>query len=65
MKKRDGFTLIELIVGMAIMAIIFGGIVMIFGASTKAMQAGQNQQQAYEDARTTMDVLKTSFCVML
>lgn len=60
MKKRDGFTLIELIVGMAIMAIIFGGIVYIFGASTKAMQAGQNQQQAYEDARVTMDILKTS-----
>lgn len=60
MKKRNGFTLIELIVGMAIMAIIFGGIVYIFGASTKAMQAGQNQQQAYEDARVTMDILKTS-----
>ena len=60
MKKRDGFTLIELIVAMAIMAIIFGGIIYLFGASSTAAQTGMNQQQAYEDARQTMDLLKTT-----
>ena len=60
MKNNKGFTLIELIVGIAIMAIVFGGIVYIFGASSTSAQMGMNQQQAYEDARTTMDALKTS-----
>jgi prepilin-type N-terminal cleavage/methylation domain-containing protein len=60
MKKQNGFTLIELIIAMAIMAIIFGGIVYIFGAASSSAQMGMNQQQAYEDARTTMELLKTS-----
>lgn len=60
MKKRAGFTLIELIVGMAIMAIIFGGIVYIFGTTSKSAQAGMNHKQAYEATRTMMDELKTS-----
>jgi|GEM_PF-4803883 len=60
MKNRDGFTLIELIVGIAIMLIIFGGIVNIFGASGKSVQAGMNQQEAYEEARVAMEELKTS-----
>ena len=60
MKSNKGFTLIELIIGMAIMAIVFGGIVYLFGASSMAARYGMDQQQAYEDARQTMDVLKTT-----
>ena len=60
MKDNKGFTLIELIVGMAIMAIIFGGIVAIFGVTSTAARTGMNQQQAYEDARNTMNFLRTT-----
>ena len=60
MKKHAGFTLIELIIGIAIMLIIFGGIVYIFGASTKSAQAGMNHKQAYEAGRQIMDEIKTT-----
>lgn len=60
MKKHAGFTLIELVIGIAIMLIIFGGIVYIFGASSKSAIAGMNHKQAYESARVTMDEIKTS-----
>ena len=58
MKKRAGFTLIELVIGTAIMLIIFGGIVYIFGASSKSAMAGMNHKQAYESARNFMDEIK-------
>ena len=60
MKKHAGFTLIELIIGIAIMLIIFGGLVYIFGASTKSAQAGMNHKQAYEAGRQMMDEIKTT-----
>jgi prepilin-type N-terminal cleavage/methylation domain-containing protein len=60
MKKRAGFTLIELVIGIAIMLIIFGGIVYIFGASSKSAMAGMNHKQAYESARNFMDEIKTT-----
>ena len=60
MKKHAGFTLIELIIGIAIMLIIFGGIVYIFSASSKSAIAGMNHKQAYESARTFMDEIKTT-----
>ena len=60
MKKRAGFTLIELVIGIAIMLIIFGGIVYIFGASSKSAMAGMNHKQAYESARSFMDEIKTT-----
>src|SRR5574344_397121 len=60
MKKHAGFTLIELVIGIAIMLIIFGGIVYIFGASSKSAMAGMNHKQAYESARSFMDEIKTT-----
>jgi prepilin-type N-terminal cleavage/methylation domain-containing protein len=60
MKSNKGFTLIELLVGILIMGIIFGGIIYIFAGSTLAARTGMNQKQVYEDARVTMDYLKTT-----
>ena len=60
MKSNKGFTLIELLVGILILGIIFGGIVYIFGGSSMAARTGMNQKQVYEDARVTMDYLKTT-----
>jgi prepilin-type N-terminal cleavage/methylation domain-containing protein len=60
MKKRAGFTLVELLVAIAIMAIVFGGLVALFGRTSVASQTGLNQEKAYEEARLTMEQLKTS-----
>lgn len=60
MKKRAGFTLVELVIAIAIMAIVLGGLVVLFGQTSMASQTGMNQEQAYEEARVTMEQLKTS-----
>jgi prepilin-type N-terminal cleavage/methylation domain-containing protein len=60
MKSNKGFTLIELLVGILILGIIFGGVIYIFGGSSLAARTGMNQKQVYEDARVTMDYLKTT-----
>ena len=60
MKKRAGFTLVELIIAIAIMAIVFGGLVALFGRTSIASRTGLNQEKAYEEARLVMEQLKTS-----
>lgn len=60
MKQRAGFTLVELLVGVAITLIIGGSLLMLFGSNSKAVKTGLNQQEAYEEARLVMDELKTT-----
>ena len=60
MKKSSGFTLIELIVSIAIMAIIMGALVQLFGTSVKAEITGFNQQEMYAQARQVENELKTT-----
>ena len=44
MKKQSGFTLIELIVAMAVLALIMGAMVHLFGSSVTSLQAGSKQE---------------------
>lgn len=60
MKKSSGFTLIELIVSIAIMAIIMGALVQLFGTSVKAEITGFNQQEMYAQARQVENELKNT-----
>lgn len=60
MNKRGGFTLIELIVGMAICTVIFGAFIMLFNQGAGNMAHGMNQEQAYEEARVAVREIKTT-----
>ena len=60
MKKQSGFSLIELIVAMAVLALIMGAMVHLFGSSVTSLQAGSKQEVVYEEARLLMNELKTT-----
>lgn len=60
MYTKKGFTLVELLVGIAIILLIFGGMIAVFGSSFKVSQTGLNQQEAYEEARLAMQEIKTT-----
>ena len=60
MKKRNGFTLIELIVGMAVTMLILGGIVAVVRGGFGSMLTGQSQATAYANARAVMEDITTT-----
>ena len=60
MKKQSGFTLIELVVAMAVLGLIMGAMVHLFGSSVTSMHAGARQEVVYEEARLLMNELKTT-----
>ncbi|WP_455654563.1 prepilin-type N-terminal cleavage/methylation domain-containing protein [Phascolarctobacterium sp.] len=60
MDRRKGFTLIELIVAIAIMAIIMGALVQLFGTSVTHEITGFNQQEMYAQARRLENDLKNT-----
>ena len=60
MKKQNGFTVAELVVSLAVMALILGGIVSIFGTSMRSLVMGHNQAEVYAEARDVMNDLKTT-----
>lgn len=60
MKKQSGFTLIELVVAMAVLGLIMGAMVHLFGSSVTSLQAGSKQEVVYEEARLLMNELKTT-----
>lgn len=60
MRSSRGFTLIELIVSIAIMAIIMGTLVQLFGTSVTAELTGFNQQEMYAQARNLENDLKNT-----
>ncbi len=56
-EKNRGFTLVELMVAMAIFAVLMAGITMIFVGSLRTTQVGYQQMKAYEQARTALSVI--------
>ncbi|WP_302855801.1 prepilin-type N-terminal cleavage/methylation domain-containing protein [Phascolarctobacterium faecium] len=60
MKKQSGFTLIELVVAMAVLGLIMGAMVHLFGSSVTSLHVGARQEVVYEEARLLMNVLKTT-----
>lgn len=60
MKKQSGFTLIELVVAMAVLGLIMGAMVHLFGSSVTSMHVGARQEVVYEEARLLMNELKTT-----
>ena len=60
MKKQSGFTLIELVVAMAVLGLIMGAMVYLFGSSVTSLHVGARQEVVYEEARLLMNELKTT-----
>ena len=60
MKKQSGFTLIELVVAMAVLGLIMGAMVHLFGSSVTTLHVGARQEVVYEEARLLMNELKTT-----
>ena len=60
MKKQSGFTLIELVVAMAVLGLIMGAMVHLFGSSVTSLHVGARQEVVYEEARLLMNELKTT-----
>ena len=60
MKKQSGFTLIELVVAMAVLGLIMGAMVHLFGSSVTSLHVGARQEAVYEEARLLMNELKTT-----
>lgn len=60
MKKQAGFSLIELVVAMAVLALIMGAMVHLFGGSVTSLHTGVRQEVVYEEARLLMNELKTT-----
>ena len=54
-KNKNGFSLIELMVVLAILGIIILGLVTFFTGGTKSWVAGQSQLEAQRNARQAMD----------
>ena len=60
MKKQSGFTLIELVVAMAVLGLIMGAMVHLFGSSVTSLHVGARQEVVYEEARLLMNLIKSS-----
>lgn len=57
-KKNRGFTLVELMVAMAIFAVLMAGVTMIFMGSLRTTQTGYQQMDAFERARTALNLIE-------
>lgn len=60
-KKPGGFTLIELMVAMAITAIIVGVLVSITGVAVDAWQRGRSEVRASRQAKSLLDAMSKDF----
>lgn len=56
--RAAGFTLPELLVGIAIFVSVMAGIVLLFNAAVRTVRQGHQSQQAFELARGTLGVLE-------
>lgn len=59
-KMKAGFTLIELMVGILVSAIIFGGVVGIFANGLRTFVTGHKEAANYAEARNVFNDLKTT-----
>ena len=59
MKKQAGFSLIELVVAMAVLALIMGAMVHLFGGSVTSLHTGARQEVVYEAVSYTHLTLPT------
>ena len=57
---KKGFSLVELMVAVGILALVSGGLVQLFGTSVKAEMAGMNQHEMYAQSRAIENDLKTT-----
>lgn len=55
--NQDGFTLTELVVGMAIMSIIMAAIWGIFSISLRSQQYGFSQERVYNEGRRAINAI--------
>jgi prepilin-type N-terminal cleavage/methylation domain-containing protein len=55
LKDKKGFSLIELMVVVAVLSIVILGLVTFFTAGTRSWVSGQSQLKAQREARQTMD----------
>jgi prepilin-type N-terminal cleavage/methylation domain-containing protein len=56
-KNKNGFSLIEMMVAVAILGVIVLGLVTFFTGGTKSWVAGQSQLAAQRNARQAMDIM--------
>ncbi|MBN2307956.1 MAG: prepilin-type N-terminal cleavage/methylation domain-containing protein, partial [Candidatus Hydrogenedentes bacterium] len=57
-RKNDGFSLMELIIATAILALLAGGIAAVFTGSMRAVRAGYQATSANEMARGALNVIE-------
>ncbi|HOZ47593.1 MAG TPA: type II secretion system protein [Candidatus Hydrogenedentes bacterium] len=55
---RHGFSLVELIVAIAIVVTIMSGLVLLFTGSMRAIRQSQQAMQAFEVARSTLSIIE-------
>ena len=60
MRKKAGFTLVEVLVGMLVSVIIMGALASLFSGSVQSEMSGFKQQEVYAQARAAMNDLKTT-----
>ena len=60
LRKKAGFTLVELLVGMLVTMLIMGALVSLFSSSVQSEISGFKQQEAYAQARAVINDLKTT-----
>ena len=56
LKSRKAFTLVELLIAVAILVIVSGSAMLIFRSTTRAWQNGQIKTQRYQQARLLFDL---------
>lgn len=57
LQRQQGFTLVELLVGMSLMVLLLAGIFGLLFTSFKAWQTGSNRTDIQQNARYAMDIM--------
>ena len=57
-RPAHGFTLVELLVALAILVVVMAGLMMLFAGSIRAVRQGYQAMDAFERARGTLTVLE-------
>lgn len=56
-KQSRGFTLVELLVAVALMVILVGAVVMVFTQSSQVISVSEAQMEVYQNARAAMEII--------